>query len=379
MSARFEGKAMVECRSGVTLSGLTLQGARSRSPRRLSLAPPENAYVRYYDRFGILVHQSDNVRLEDLVLNEFDTYPVLVSAARNVHLTGLHIRRSGSLDRSGVNNASGGVLFEEGSADFVVERCTFSNIRGNALWTHSLYTSERNGPGEFRNNSFQEIGRDAIQVGHATQVRVLSNVGRRIGYPFAIIDVAGGGTPVALDTAGNVDRSEYDRNQFEEVNGKCIDLDGFHNGRVTNNRCKNRGRADDYPHGHYGIVLNNTNPDMQSENIVLAGNAISGAKYGGLYLMGRGHVVKENVLEKLNLAGCNESAARFGCLYDPSQLDLLRSGIYLGAGPARPEPAQNILIEGNTVTGHGMAKHCIAAAPGVQLADQEIRNNTCQN
>ena len=85
------------------------------------------------------------------------------------------------------------------------------------------------------------------------------------------MDVEGGGIPVAIDTAGNVDRSVYAGNRFEEVNGKCIDLDGFHHGEVRDNACVNRGSADDYPHGHYGIVFNNSNPDMQSEDVTVSG------------------------------------------------------------------------------------------------------------
>jgi hypothetical protein len=379
MSPRFRGRAMIECRSGVTLSGLALEGSLRRTPRRLPLAPPENAYVRYYDRFGVLVHQADNVRLDGLRLTGFDTYPVLVSDSDDFYAENLTIADSGSLNKAGMNNASGGLLIEEGSARFTVRRCTFARVRGNALWTHSLYTSRRNGPGEFRDNQFREIGRDAIQVGHATRIRVSGNSGARIGYPTAIVDLPGGGTPVAIDTAGNVDLSTYEENTFLEVNGKCLDLDGFHRGAVIRNRCTNSGAAVDYPHGHYGIVLNNTNPDMRSEQIEVENNVIDGAKYGGIYLMGERHRVRGNRFLRLNLAGCNQSAAQFGCLYDPSQPDLLRSGIYLGKGPARPEPSLGILIEDNLVTGHGMAEHCIAAAPGVKLADQTIQNNTCRN
>ncbi len=52
-----------------------------------------------------------------------------------------------------------------------------------ACGTHSLYTSPRNGPGTITGNRFTQIGRDAIQVGHATRVRVDGNSGSRIGYP----------------------------------------------------------------------------------------------------------------------------------------------------------------------------------------------------
>ena len=78
------------------------------------------------------------------------------------------------------------------------------------MWTHSLYTSPRNARGLFAGNIFDTIGRDALQVGHAFDVRVEGNSGRAIGLPADIVDA----TPVAIDTAGNVERSVYARNRF---------------------------------------------------------------------------------------------------------------------------------------------------------------------
>ena len=97
------------------------------------------------------------------------------------------------------------------------------------------------------------------------------NTGVNIGYPVDIVDIENQGTPVAIDTAGNVDQSEYARNTFEEINGQCIDLDGFHDGTVRDNRCTNRKAAADYPFGSFGIVMNNTHPDTHSNNIEISG------------------------------------------------------------------------------------------------------------
>src|SRR4029453_2469877 len=103
---------------------------------------------------------------------------------------------------------------------------------------------------------------------------VENNHGARIGYPSSEVDMETFAVPAALDTAGNVDQSAYVNNRFEEVNGKCIDLDGFHDGEVRGNTCVNRNPVESYPHGHYGIVLNNSNPDMRSRKIVIAENRI---------------------------------------------------------------------------------------------------------
>ena len=63
----------------------------------------------------------------------------------------------------------------------------------------------------FTSNHFDTIGRDALQLGHATRVRIEQNTGARIGYPVEAVDVENQGIPIAIDTAGNVDQSEYTR------------------------------------------------------------------------------------------------------------------------------------------------------------------------
>ena len=206
----------------------------------------------------------------------------------------------------------------------------FVNVFGNGVWTHSNYGSPSNARGVIAENDFREIARDALQVGHSTEVRVERNTGGRIGYPFDAVDIENGGTPVGVDTAGNVDQTVYTENRFEEVNGKCIDLDGFHDGQVTFNTCVNKGTAESYPNGHYGIVVNNYNRDMRSENITIADNTIDGAKFGGIFLIGSHHTVVRNKLLNLNLAHCNENAAKFGCVAIQGEPDVLESGIYIG-------------------------------------------------
>jgi hypothetical protein len=300
-----------------------------------------------------------------------------VSRSSRVRIENVQVEDSGSRNAKGRNNTSGGILLEEGTGPFAVVGCTFRNVRGNGVWTHSLYTSPRNRDGLVSGNRFESIGRDAVQVGHAAGVRVENNSGTRIGYPFEEVDVEGVGIPVAIDTSGNVDGSLYAGNRFDEVNGQCIDLDGFHHGEVRDNACTNRGSAEDYPHGHYGIVFGNSNPDMQSEGVTIAGNVIDGAKFGGIFVIGTGNTIVGNKLRNLNLARCNESGARYGCLYYPDQPDLLRSGIYLGQGAARPAAARGNLVEANEISGYGMRERCIAAAPGVSLARNKVGSNRC--
>jgi hypothetical protein len=303
---------------------------------------------------------------------------VLVSASRHVSIDSVGVVRSGSLNSKGRNNTSGGILLEERTEDFSVRNSTFRAVRGNGVWTHSLYTSPRNARGVIANNRFEDIGRDAIQVGHATQVRVERNTGARIGYPVIEVDVEGGGTPVAIDTAGNVDHSSYLENRFEEINGKCIDLDGFHEGEVRGNVCTNRQSAADYPFGNFDIAFNNTNPDMQSRKIRVVDNVIDGARFGGIFVIGRNHIIAGNRLLRVNLAGCNESAAKFNCFYNVDEPDFLQAGIYLSRKAERPDLTAENTITDNVISGHRMSKRCVLAAPGVNLSSQIIKRNTCQ-
>jgi parallel beta-helix repeat protein len=375
-SPGFSGRAVIVASAGSTIENLTIDGNRARLAARVGIAPWNRDFIGYYDRNGLIADRADGLTVRNVTIRNVTNFAVIVARSRRVTLNQLRVEDSGSLNDKGRNNTTGGILLEEGTADFVVRNSTFMRIRGNGVWTHSRGESPRNGPGLIERNQFEEIGRDALQAGHATKVRIQHNTGRRIGWPVEIVDVEGGGTPVAIDTAGNVDQSSYVNNRFEEINGKCIDLDGFHHGDVRDNVCVNKGNSDDYPFGHYGIVFNNTNRDMQSEGIRVTGNVIDGTKYGGIFVIGSDNTISGNRLLRLNLARCNE---RPECIYDASQPDLLRTGIYLGAKAERPAPSRDNTVTDNVVTGYGMERLCVAAAPGVSLYKQTIARNDCRN
>ena len=378
-SANFKGRALVIVHSGVTVEQLSIDGNRRSLAIALPIAPSDRTFADFYPNNGLMTVGTRDVIIRDVRFVNIANFAVVVSSSKNIRLERLRVENSGSLNASGRNNTSGGILLEEGTTDFLVRNCVLRNVRGNGVWTHSLYTSKRNARGHVVGNRFFNIGRDAIQVGHATEVRVEGNTGARIGYPHSIVDIQGGGIPVAIDTAGNVDKSMYARNKFTEINGKCIDLDGFHNGDILENTCTNRLRASDYPSGHYGIVFNNTNPDMQSANVRIIGNVIRGTKFGGIFVIGNGHTIRDNHLLRLNLAGCNESHLKFGCLYNAEEPEILQSGIYLGKRAERPALTHSNTITANTVSGFKMAERCIAAAPGVQLKSNTIERNECRN
>ena len=378
-SKDFKGPALfvVEKAKNIVFADFIIDGNRAALAKPFESAPPENAFRVWYPNNGILVDQVDGLRIENVEFRNVVHFPVLISRSSGVRIKDVRVADSGSLNAKGRNNLTGGILLEEGTADFEVRNSTFKNIRGNALWTHSLLTSPPLLDGTFSENHFEVIGRDAIQVGQAKRVKVEHNSGREIGYPFEIIDIENGGTPVAIDTAGDVPGSQYLRNQFDEVNGKCIDLDGFHDGVVLDNSCVNRFAAADYPNGHFGIVMNNTNPDAHSTNIELSGNLIDGAKYGGLFVMGSGNHVTNNRFLNLNLAGCNESSP--SCVYKADEPQMLETGIYIGRGVARLEEAKGNVIRGNTITGHKMAMRCVGIGPGILPTANTIESNTCRD
>jgi hypothetical protein len=375
----FQGPAMIVIgkAQNVTISDVGLDGRRSALIRPLAKAPPENAFRVYYPLNGILADETRGLRIERADLRNIVNFPILVSRSSLIRISDVRVRNSGSVDANGRNNFSGGIVIEEGSFDFEVTKSQFSDIAGNGLWTHSLQSSPRLHDGLFSENRFTRVGRDAIQVGHASNVRVEGNQGSEIGFPVAFVDVEGGGTPVGIDTAGEVSQSHYARNRFDDVNGKCIDLDGFHHGTVEGNICVNHQPASYYPNGHFGIVMNNTHPDAHSDSIEIRGNLIDGANYGGLFVMGSNHRITGNRFVNLNLAACEEG--KQGCSYLATEPQMLMSGIYVGRGIARPEPMKNLVIQGNTISGHRMAQRCIQFGPGVDRATTTMDANSCRD
>ena len=377
-SANFRGRAILSCQGcrRIALRNLTIDGNRDALEKPMPLPASNQTFASIFSNNGILFEDATGVSMDHVDLINIANFAILVNRSRNILIEYVTVKDSGSRNVKGRNNSSGGILLEEGVDAFTVADSSFANIRGNAIWTHSRSGSPRNRTGKITNNRFENIGRDAIQVGHAIGVEVSGNIGTRIGFPVDLIDVEEGGTPVAIDTAGNVEDSTYEHNEFREINGKCIDLDGFHDGTIRGNKCINRGKPEEYPFGHFGIVFNNANRDMQSQNIDVEDNDLKGMKFGGIFVIGTGHKILRNRLVHINTAHCNENAKQFGCsvLNEP---DVLDTGIYLGSHAEHPAPARGNIIEGNTITGWKMKTRCIQAAPGVKLSDNTIKNNAC--
>jgi hypothetical protein len=380
-AASFQGRAIFSCHGcrRIHFTNFAIVGNRGSLEKPLPFAPSDKTFASVFPNNGILIEDSDGVSIDHVDFANITNFAALISHSKNVTIDHVSVKDSGSRNAKGRNNTSGGILLEEGTEQFSVTDSTFRDIRGNGVWTHSRYLAPRNRNGRILRDQFLEIGRDAIQVGHAIAIEVADNHGLRIGFPADLVDIENAGTPVGIDTAGNVEQSTYERNRFEEIDGKCIDLDGFHDGTVRANICVNRRPPEDYPYGNFGISINNASIEMQSKNIVIEDNQLTGMKFGGIFALGEGHIIRNNRMTHLNTAHCNETHAKFGCLAILGEPGFLESGIYLAKGGERPAPARHITIENNIISGHKMAAHCIESAPSVKLSDNILRNNTCTN
>ena len=381
MDVGFKGRAAIvaEGVSDLTISGFEIRGNRKELKSDWYLPPGDTPFADYYNDNGIVVRASSHVIISDVRFTSIRAFPVLIHASSDIALGHLKIEDCGTLTRAGRNNTTGGILLEEGASRFSIENSTIRNVTGTAIWTHSYGRSPRQSDGIIRNNEISRIGRDAIQIGHATRIRVEDNRGAELGFPIEYVDVEHQGFAVAIDTAGNVDHALYTNNNFTDVNGECIDLDGFHDGAVTRNSCVNLKPAESYPASHYGMAFANHNPAMSSVGVTIADNLLQGFAFGALFLAGSSNVVERNRFLDLNRAHCGATPVNPRCNYALEQPELLRSGIYLAGNGGRPTLTRSNVIRSNVITGFNIEKHCIAAGPGVHLSENVISGNSCRD
>ena len=95
----------------------------------------------------VLIEGGAGVTISGVTFKEVSGFPILVSGSKQVRIERVRIEDSGSRNAAGRNNTTGGILLEEGTGDFQVLNCELKNMRGNGIWTHSLYTSPRNANG----------------------------------------------------------------------------------------------------------------------------------------------------------------------------------------------------------------------------------------
>jgi len=202
-SPAFHGRAILSCRNcrRIKFYSFTIDGNRTALEYPGGLPPFNRSFAAFTAGNGILAVGVTGLSVSDVRFVHVPGFAILASQSRDVSVDRVEIEDSGSRNAAGRNNATGGILLEDGTENFNVTGCTFRNVRGNGIWTHSLYRSPRNRNGRIADNHLERIARDAIQVGHATLVRVENNTGRLIGFPPELVDVEGRGMPGALSAA----------------------------------------------------------------------------------------------------------------------------------------------------------------------------------
>ena len=382
LGSGFRGSAAIDIRgaASVTLRDFAIVGNRTGLKSDWYLPLKEAAFADYYSANGIVVRGSSGVIIRGIRFSQIRAFPVIVIASSKTFLDAITIEDSGTLNREGHNNTTGGILIEEGSSGFEVHNSAFRRVTGTAIWTHSYARSPRQSDGWIHDNVIDTVARDAIQIGHATGMRVENNRGSKIGFPVEYVDFPGYATPVAIDTAGNVDHSVYNRNEFSSVAGQCLDLDGFHDGEVTGNRCINEpAQAAGWIGLHFGILFGNHDPGMTSSNVIVSHNTLQGFAYGGVFLIGDHNRIEDNRFLDVNLAKCGTKPISAKCDALNDQPDALRSGIYVSDDGGRPTVTRDNVIRNNIISGFGMAEHCLAAKPGVSLKTDTISGNSCKD
>ncbi len=324
-SATFRGSALIVLPTGknIKISDLALDGNRDAFPQ--AVAPPAATAVlsRTIANNGILAEGVTGLEISRVTATQFPGFPILINGGRNIRIHDIEITQCGTLDANGLNNGTGGVVLEDGVADFEILRALIGKVRGNGIWIRSAAspgTVANASKGRIAENEFAILARAAIELNHATAVTMENNTGQMIGFPGEEAVTGATALPAAITTSGAVDHSIIRNNVFAQLAGRCMYLDAFSESEVTNNEC-------------------------------------SDGLFNALLIRGANNRITGNRLKNIN------SARR-------DQPESLRDGIYLATG------ATGNTLEANEIAGFGMAQHCIGG-PGA--ASAKTAKNVCSD
>lgn len=321
-AAAFRGRALIVLPAGrnITIRDLSLDGNRDAFPQPVAPPPATAMLSRVAANNGILAEGVAGLEIAQVRATRFPGFPILVNGGREVRIHDVDITECGSLDASGHNNGSGGIVLEEGVSGFEVVHALIGKVRGNGIWIRSTTGAGGAARGRIAENEFAIVARAAIELNHADGVTIENNTGHMIGFPGEEVSTGGAALPAAIDTSGSVSHTAIRNNTFGQIAGRCLYLDGFGEGEISGNDC-----AD----GLFNAFL------IRGSNNRIAGNHLSG------------------------LNGAHRD-----------QPESLRAGIYLAGG------ASGNTLEGNDITGYGMALHCIGG-PGMAAA--RVSRNVCSD
>ncbi len=321
-SAEFRGRALIILPAGknIKIHDLSLDGNRDAFPQPVAPAQPAAMLSRVIANNGILTEGVAGLEIEQVRATKFAGFPILINGGQHVRIHDIEITESGSLDVNKINNGSGGLVLEEGVTDFEIVHALIGKVRGNGIWIRSADNSTNAARGRIADSEFAIIARAAIEMNHATGVTIENNTGHMIGFPGEEVLTGGTALPAGIATSGSVEHASIRNNVFEQIAGRCLSLDGFNNGDVTANSC--------------------------SEGL-----------FNGFLIRGTENKITGNHLTDLNKS-------------HRDQPESLRAGIYLAGG------ASGNTVDGNEISGFGMAQHCIG---GPALAVNKIATNACSD
>ena len=95
-----------------------------RLARPAAIAPYDRDFIGYYDRNGLIADKADNLTIRNVVFRNVPNFAAIVARSSRVTFDRIRVEDSGSLERKGRNNTTGGVLLEEGTAGFTVRDST---------------------------------------------------------------------------------------------------------------------------------------------------------------------------------------------------------------------------------------------------------------
>ncbi|MCW5966308.1 MAG: right-handed parallel beta-helix repeat-containing protein [Bryobacterales bacterium] len=272
---------------------------------------------------SITIHPGvQDITFEELTIERTGGYAILIDARyggiKNVNLRRLRLRDNcphvfGKQGDLRYGSWTGGIHYQNDGRDLdfarhalaslTIEDSEFERISGHAIWGHGYGFQTLNEAITVRRNRFTDIGMDAVLVANAQRAVVEENQFLRIGYvsssagelprpawyPGMRLDGMDNIPAVGIDTSGLVRDSVYRKNHMRNVNGHCIDLDGFTRGDVVDNTMRVSGREDAWNYvndqvtqfgGHQpgnftkGINLSNTSGAALTEQVRIEGNTL---------------------------------------------------------------------------------------------------------
>src|SRR5437016_3217048 len=129
-SRDFHGRAILTCRGcrNIEFHDLAIDGNRAALERPLPLTPGNKPFAEVYSNNGILLENARGIAIDRVKITNVANYAILISHSSDIFISHVSVENSGSRNEKRRNNASGGILLEEGAANFNVTGSTFRNI-----------------------------------------------------------------------------------------------------------------------------------------------------------------------------------------------------------------------------------------------------------